>query len=80
MKENKLEYPRVWRYKVFGVQKEDMVRDIGLIMAGREFSLQDSKSNGKFLSLELMLTIGSEAERNSLFGALKGSDSIRMVL
>ncbi len=80
MNENKLEYPRSWSYKVFGLQRQDMVRDITLIMAQREYSLQDSKQNGKYLSLNLTLTVGSEAERNSLFTALKNTDSIKMVL
>lgn len=78
--ENKIIYPRLWSYRLIGLQKKDMERDIRMIMAERKFSLEDANKKGKDLSLNLSLMISSEAERNSLFNALKNTNSIKMVL
>jgi putative lipoic acid-binding regulatory protein len=80
-KKTKIEgYPLSWSFKVIGLDKTDMVRDIELIMAQREYSLEESNKKGKYLSLNLTLTVASDAERTSVFNTLKNTDSVTMVL
>lgn len=80
MKKAEIEYPCKWTYKIFGQVKTDMEEAVGHILSGKEFLLSESKRKGKFLSLSLELTVSSKEERDKLFHALKGSDSITMVL
>lgn len=75
-----IKYPRGWSFRVIGINKEDMERDIKLIMAQRTHKLEEANKKGKYLSLNLSLTVGSEAERNSIFNALKNTDSVTMIL
>lgn len=80
MKKAEIQYPCKWTYKVFGQVKTDMEEAVGHLLPGREFLLSESKSKGKFLSLSLELTVNSKEDKDKLFHALKGSDSIAMVL
>lgn len=80
MDKKDIKYPRGWSFRVIGLNKEDMERDIKLIMAQRKYTLEESNKKGKYLSLNLSITVGSEAERNSVFNALKNTDSVTMVL
>lgn len=73
-------YPRGWSFRVIGLDQKLMERDIRLIMAKRKFTLKESNKKGKYLSLNLSLTVGSEAERNTIFNALKNCDSVTMVI
>ncbi|MDC7233642.1 MAG: DUF493 domain-containing protein [Spirochaetales bacterium] len=76
----KINYPCSWSFRVIGLNQADMERDVKIIMAQREHSLKPSNKKGKYLSLNLSMTVGSEAERNSVFNAIKNCDSITMVL
>jgi uncharacterized protein len=75
-----IKYPCEWSFRVIGLNKTDMERDVVLIMAQRKHSLEESNKKGKYLSLNLSMTVGSEAERNSVFNALKNTVSVTMVL
>jgi putative lipoic acid-binding regulatory protein len=80
MEKNDITYPRSWSYRVIGLNKDDMTRDIKIIMASRKYALEDANKKGKYISLHLELIVSSEDERNGTFAALKGCDSVTMVL
>ncbi len=57
-----------------------MEKDIAIVLAERKHELKEGNKKGKYLSLNLTLTVHSEEERNSLFTALKSAESVTMVL
>lgn len=80
MEKQEITYPCTWSYKVIGLNRDVMDREIRTILDRKEFTLTDSNKKGKYLSLNLSLSVSSESERNSLFTALKESPGIVMVL
>ncbi len=80
MKQDEILYPCNWSYKVIGTSRDDLYRDIKQIMSQRSYSLEDSRKNGKYISLNLSLTVDSKMERNLIFQALKSSSSVKMVI
>lgn len=75
-----IKYPCEWSFRVIGLNKTDMERDVVLIMAQRKHTLKEANKKGKYLSLNLSLIVGSKVERNSVFNALKNTDSVTMVI
>ncbi|QEN06738.1 DUF493 domain-containing protein [Oceanispirochaeta crateris] len=80
MKKNKIAYPCTWSFRAIGINKEDMIRDIKIIMASRKYELKDANKKGKYLSLNLSLWVHSEIERNGIFNTIKSCDSVTVVL
>jgi putative lipoic acid-binding regulatory protein len=82
----KVEYPCPWGFKVIG-NEEGVVRQAVIIClqdvcAGREYTLEMSNisENGKYVSLNLSLTVESEDDRNGIFTSLADSSEIMMVI
>ena len=85
-----VEYPCPWGYKIIGPDEEAMrtavtecldshlTRDSG----EREFELGHSRTSkgGKYVSLNLKLTVQDQAERDTLFAALAQCPEILMVI
>ena len=80
MDKKEIIYPRGWSFRIIGMDKGDMLRDIASIMAERKHELKEGNKKGKYMSLNVKLTVMSEEDRNSLFTALKGAESVTMVL
>ncbi len=80
MNKEEIFYPCQWSYKVIGTDRNELDRDIRKIMSDREFSLEESKKNGKYISLHLSLIVHSKMDRNLIFQALKSSVSVTMVI
>ncbi|NOX25766.1 MAG: DUF493 domain-containing protein [Deltaproteobacteria bacterium] len=80
-KEMRISYPCSWSYKIIG-QDKDMVKEaITAITAGKyTLNYSNASRTGKYHSWSLTLEVNSEAERNTLFKALKNHPQIKIVI
>ena len=78
----KLNYPCQWLYKVIGTDHDQLLQAIKEIIVDIpcEINISNSSSSGKYLCLNLEITVQSEAERNSIYENLKAHPHIRIVL
>jgi putative lipoic acid-binding regulatory protein len=77
-----IEYPTEWKYKVIGLVENEMRKEIDEVFQTKEYSIRFSRQSkkGKFVSLEVSAIVETEEERNSIFGKLQNSKSVRMVI
>lgn len=77
-----IEYPTKWNYKVVGRDKFALKRVINEAIFEKDFELTQSKSsrNGKFVSLNIDITVESEDERKSLYEILSKLDGVLQVI
>jgi putative lipoic acid-binding regulatory protein len=83
-------YPAPWSFKVIGTDEEDVRRAVKITLAvcldpasgDRPYELGLSRTSGKgnYVSLNLTLTVLSEAERDAVFTGLADCPEIRMVI
>ena len=78
----KLDYPCQWLYKVIGIEEEQLRKAIAEIIPDTpcEINLSKSSSSGKYLCLNVELTVQSEEERNSIYESLKAHQHVKVVL
>ena len=78
----KLDYPCQWLYKVIGIEEEQLRQAITKIIPDTpcEINLSKSSSSGKYLCLNVELTVQSEEERNSIYERLKAHQHVKIVL
>lgn len=77
-----IEYPCRWLYKVIGADADAMRVAILEIIEAEEVRVEPSNtsSGGRFVSLNVEVTVRSESERTGYYEQLRASDAIRMVL
>ena len=85
-----ISYPAPWSFKVIGTDEEDVRRAVKITLAvcldrnsgEREYELGLSRTSakGSYVSLDLALTVLSEAERDAIFTGLADCPEIRMVI
>lgn len=85
-----IEYPCPWTYKVIGADENDLRRAVKVMLdvcldrasgdRAWELSRSRTSSGGKYISLNLTLTVESEEERNALYDGLKDCPEIVMVI
>lgn len=80
MKKPEIVYPRQWEFRVIGTDKALMTQAVAAAMADREYELSEANRKGKYLSLNLKVSVDSQEERNLIFNALKSAPSVTMVL
>ena len=83
-------YPAPWSFKVIGTDEADLRRAVKITLAvcldpdsgDRQYALGLSRtsSQGSYVSLNLELTVLSEAERDAVFTGLADCPEIRMVI
>ena len=78
----KLDYPCQWLYKIIGVDQEQLRQAIAEIIIDTpcEISLSNNSSKGKYLCLNVELTVQNEKERNSIYSSLKEHPHVKIVL
>ncbi len=78
----KLNYPCQWVYKVIGTNQDELRQAIMEIITDTpcEISSSNNSSSGKYLCLNLEITVQSEEERNSIYLGLKGHPQVKIVL
>jgi putative lipoic acid-binding regulatory protein len=78
-KENKLEYPRVWEFCVFGKDKDKMKQAVEECIPNK-ISHEDSKSHKSYHSQKVKVNVSSEDERNELYKRLQDHPEIKYIL
>ena len=78
----KLDYPCQWLYKVIGIEEGQLRQAIAEIIPDTpcEINLSNSSSSGKYLCLNVELTVESEEERNTIYESLKAHQHVKIVL
>jgi len=77
-----LEYPCKWLYKVIGMDNDQLRAAIMQIVNHRscEISFSNTSSSGKYICLNLEITVQDEEERNGLYLDLKSHPHVKIVL
>ncbi len=81
-KKPEIDYPCRWQYKVIGTGKDDILAAISSVVGDQDHDICESKksSSGKYLSINLELTVHSEDMRNSIFMELQRHPSLKMII
>ncbi|MFZ5797099.1 MAG: HP0495 family protein [Desulfobulbaceae bacterium] len=78
----KIDYPCRWQYKIIAESKTEIRRAVEQYVRERPLVLADShvSSRGRYVSMNLDVTVSSDAERLELYRLLAGDPAIRVVL
>jgi putative lipoic acid-binding regulatory protein len=78
----KIEYPCRWQYKIIGESRIEIRRVAEKLVRERPLILADSNvsSGGRYVSMNLEVTVCSDTERLELYRLLAGDPAIRVVL
>jgi putative lipoic acid-binding regulatory protein len=79
-KENKIEYPRMWGFRIIGEDKEKMRNAVKECINNQECKVEDNKSHGKYHSQKFEVYVTCEEERNEFFKRLQEHKDIKFVL
>jgi putative lipoic acid-binding regulatory protein len=77
-----IDYPCVWQYKVIGMERKAVQAALSEKLGDAPYSLSESRTSrqGKYISLNLELTVHNEEQRLYLYSALTADPSIKLVL
>jgi hypothetical protein len=77
-----IDYPCVWQYKVIGQERQTIQNALSQELGDAPYSLSASRTSkkGKYISLNLELTVQNEEERLHLYTVLKNHPAIKLVL
>jgi len=77
-----IKYPCQWLYKVIGMDRNKLHQALVDIVSEEscKISFSNDSSSGKYLCLNLEVTVRSEEERNTIYLALKAHPQIKIVL
>ena len=77
-----LTYPCSWSYKLIASEREALEQAIRDVIDEREHKLTHSKNSkgGKYISMNLVMLVHNEDDRNFIYEALKQHQNIKMVL
>lgn len=82
MEENLIKYPLLWEYLIVCENVSTLFKAIEAKFGGLEYTLKDSKQskNAKYTSHSFTIMVVSQAQRDEIFGILKGIDGVKFVL
>ncbi|WP_339135062.1 MAG: DUF493 domain-containing protein [Candidatus Electrothrix sp. GW3-4] len=77
-----IHYPCVWQYKVIGMERQAIQAALSEELGDAPYSLSESRTSrkGKYISLNLELTVHNEEQRLHLYSSLTAHPSIKLVL
>ncbi len=81
-KKPEITYPCSWQYKLIAHDQLAIEQAVNAIIAELKHSLSSSKqsSSGKYISMNLELTVTSERHRDSIFSQFRDHVDIKFVL
>jgi putative lipoic acid-binding regulatory protein len=79
-KENKIEYPRMWGFRIIGEDKEKMRQAVKECIDNQECKVEDNNTHGKYHSQKFEAYVTSEEERNEFYKRLQQHKDIKFVL
>ncbi len=80
MSEKKIEYPRMWGFRIIGEDKEKMREAVKDCIPNQDIKVEDNNQRGKYFSQKFEAYVTSEEERNEFFKRLQGHKDIKFVL
>lgn len=82
MQKPDIEYPCEWSYRLIGMEEQLLREAAASAAAGKPCSIERSNSSaaGKYLSVNLSLTVSDEAERLGILARLKSCPAIKIIL
>jgi len=77
-----IDYPCVWQYKVIATDADPVRSVISEHLGDAPYSLSESKrsSSGKYISMNLELTVHSDYHRQRLYEVLSAHPAVKVVL
>jgi uncharacterized protein len=78
----KIDYPCVWQYKVIGMDQQAIEAAAVELLGDSPYSLSASKKSGtgRYLSLNLEVTVVSDEQRQALYRTLAEHPAVKTVL
>jgi putative lipoic acid-binding regulatory protein len=77
-----LEYPCEWSYRLIGTDEQLLREAAASAVGGKPCTIERSNSSaaGKYLSVNLSLSVSDEVERLAILERLKGCRAIKIIL
>jgi putative lipoic acid-binding regulatory protein len=77
-----IEYPCEWKYKIISANADDAVASAEDAAKGFKYDISASNisKKGKYVSINLIVEVENEEERNLIFGKLEADDKVVMVI
>ena len=77
-----IDYPCVWQYKLIGMDRQAVRAAVAAHLGDAPYSLSDSRRSGggKYISMNLEVSVDSEEQRLSWHQALASDPSVKVVL
>ncbi|MDZ7766361.1 MAG: DUF493 domain-containing protein [Melioribacteraceae bacterium] len=81
-KRPEIEYPCEWQYKIIAKSPDEAVNAAEDAAEGFKYDITASNisKKGKYVSINLMVEVESEEERNLIFGKLEANETVVMVI
>jgi putative lipoic acid-binding regulatory protein len=81
-KKPEINYPTKWEYKIIGSNVNEMIKAVESIVNGFEYDITPSNisKKGKYFSLNLLVFVSSETERDKIFQELTNHPTIKFVI
>ncbi len=77
-----IDYPCVWQYKVIGTNRKALCEAIAAYLGDAPYSVSDSRVSrgGRYISLNLEVTVYSDFNRLRLYEVLGAHPAIKVIL
>ena len=77
-----IDYPCVWQYKVIGMDRAALREAVSLCLGDVPYSLSDSRTSrsGRYISLNLEVTVYSDFNRLRLYEVLGDHPAVKVIL
>lgn len=77
-----IEYPCRWLYKIIGSEREEMMRAVAGAAGDKPYEVSVSRhsSTGRYISLNVEITVSGDDERINVYDGLRRSPAIKVVL
>ena len=79
---HRIEYPCLWQYKIIGESKVEIHKAVEVHIGRRPYTLTLSNvsASGRYVSMNLEVTVHGEEQRLALYHLLAAHPAIRVVL
>lgn len=81
-KKPEINYPTKWEYKIIGSNVNEMIKAVESIVNDLKYDITPSNisKKGKYFSLNLLVFVSSEMERDKIFQELTNHLAIKFVI
>lgn len=78
----RIEYPCLWQYRIIGESQVAIRNIVEKHVGGRHFrlTLSNVSSGGRYVSMNLEVTVHGDEQRRALYHLLAGDPAVRVVL